>query len=76
MQVIIALTAVLSFLLLGFNALLSAKITPVKENQDRMEAELKENQGRMEAELKKNQGRMEAELKEVKDKLDQLLEKS
>ena len=50
LQGIIALTAVLSFLLLGFNALLS----PLKAGIARLEA----NQGRLEA----NQGRLESKL--------------
>ena len=36
-QAIIAFTAILSFLLVGFNALLNEKINPLKENQERME---------------------------------------
>ncbi len=39
---IIAICAVFSFLFVGFNALLNAKLAPLKENQDRFDAELKE----------------------------------
>ena len=57
LQGIIALTAVLSFLLLGFNALLShlkAGIARLESNQGRLES----NQERLEA----GQGRLESKL--------------
>ena len=44
---IIAFTAVLSFLLIGMNSILDAKITPIKENQARMEKRM----DRMESKL-------------------------
>ena len=62
---VIAVCAVFSFLFVGFNALLSAKIKPIEENL----AGLKKNQ----ASLKENQERFESELREIKSKLDQLL---
>ena len=62
--VIIAFTAVLSFLLVGVNVLLS----PIKANQTRIEKELKANQTRIEKELK-------TELKEIKDTLKKVVEK-
>ena len=37
-----AVCAVFSFLFVGFNALLSAKIKPIEENQARFESELRE----------------------------------
>ena len=48
---IIAFTAVLSFLLVGMNSILDAKITPIKENQVRIEKQMKERMDRMESKL-------------------------
>ena len=59
---IIAIMAILSFLLLGVSSMLSAQVTPLKENQVRLEAEIKA----VKVELNNRMDRMES-------KLDQLL---
>ncbi len=59
---IIAIMAILSFLLLGVSAMLSAQVTPLKENQARLESEIKI----VKTEMNNRMDRMEA-------KLDQLL---
>ena len=59
---IIAFTAFVSFLLVGMNSILDAKITPIKENQVRMEKQMEKRMDGME----KRMDRMES-------KLDQLL---
>ena len=59
---IIAIMAILSFLLLGVSSMLSAQVTPIKENQTRLTAEIKE----VRVQLNSRMDRMEA-------KLDQLL---
>ena len=48
---IIAFTAVLSFLLVGMNSILDAKIAPIKENQARMEKQMEKRMDRMESKL-------------------------
>ncbi len=64
----IFLLAFLAFLLSGVNALLNAKIEPLKDNQVRMETEIKGIQ----SEIKE----IQSEQKEITAKLDQLLAKS
>ncbi len=59
------LLAFQAFLLKGVNAMLSAKIEPLKDNQVRIEAEVKE----MKAEVKE----IQTEVKEITIKLNQLL---
>ena len=59
---IITIMAILSFLLLGVSAMLSAQVTPIKENQARLESEIKI----VKVELNNRMDRIEA-------KLDQLL---
>ena len=78
-----AIVVTLSFLLLGFNAQLNAKIEPVKENQARFESELKENQARFErrfekletgqAHLDKRMDGLDKRMDGIERKLDQLL---
>ena len=48
---IIAFTAVLSFLLIGMNSILDAKITPIKENQARMEKQMEQRMDGIESKL-------------------------
>ena len=63
---IIAFSAVLSVLSVIFHWLL----TPVKENQARLESGLKENQARLESGLKESQDRFESGLKESQDRFE------
>ncbi len=65
LQTVVVVVITLSFLLVGFNSLLNAKIDPLKNNQKRMESEIKNNQKRMESEIKNNQKRMESEISNV-----------
>ncbi len=60
---------VLSFLLVGVNALLNAKIEPLKDNQARIESEQKEIKmeiREIKSEIKAEQKEIKAEQKEIK----------
>ena len=71
----IFLLAFLAFLLSGVNALLNAKIEPLKDNQVRLEVEIKEIKSEQK-EIMAEQKEIMAEQKEITAKLDQLLAKS
>ena len=65
---VIAVSAVFSVLLVGVNALLNAKLGPIREKLAQHDIELKE--------LKAGQTRFDGELRDIKSKLDQLLAKT
>ena len=53
LMTIIAVCAVFSFLFIGFNALLNAKLAPLRENQDRLSARLDSLESKMDQLLNK-----------------------
>ena len=79
---VIAVSAVFSVLLVGVNALLNAKLGPIREKLAQHDIELKalkEGQVRLNGELKElkeGQVRFNGELRDIKSKLDQLLAKT
>ena len=68
----IFLLGFLSLLLVGFSALLNAKLQPLKENQARFDVELKEVKGELKI-LKAGQASLEKRLDILEKKLDKIL---
>ena len=68
LMTVIAFSAVLSILSVIFHWLLS----PVKENQVRIETEIKENQTKIETEIKDNRAKIETEIKHLQSDMNQV----
>ena len=70
---IIAFTAFVSFLLVGMNSILDAKITPIKENQVRIEKQMEKRMDGIEERMDGMEKQMEKRMDRMESKLDQLL---